>query len=89
VPDTVRVTLEVDPETATALQDPATRARLERLIRSTVRPTSVAQLSAETRGRGLTNEILEVELAAYTQSCATTCSRFWTPPACSFRPQKA
>lgn len=34
---TVPVTLELDPDTAAALQDPATRDRVERLIRHTVR----------------------------------------------------
>ncbi len=69
---TVPVTLDLDPETATALEDPATRARVERLIRRTVKPASVERLfeamdalSAEARRRGLTNEILEEELAAY------------------------
>lgn len=69
---TVPVTLELDPETATALEDPATRARVERLIRRTVKPASVERLfeamdalSAEARRRGLTDEILDEELAAY------------------------
>ena len=35
MPDTVPVTLQLDPETATALDDPATRARVERLITRT------------------------------------------------------
>ena len=69
---TVPVTLDLDPETATALEDPATRARVERLIRRTVKPASVERLfeamdalSAEARRRGLTDEILEKELADY------------------------
>jgi hypothetical protein len=41
---TVPVTLELDPETAAALGDPATRARVERLIRRTVKPASIAHL---------------------------------------------
>lgn len=72
MPDTVPVTLEVEPEIAAALQDPATRARVERLIRRTVRPDGIERLfatmdalSAEARRRGLTDEILEAELAAY------------------------
>jgi hypothetical protein len=36
MPDTVPVTFEVDPETAAALEDPATSARIERMIRRTV-----------------------------------------------------
>jgi hypothetical protein len=72
MPDTVPVTLEVEPEVAAALEDPATRARIERLIRRTVRPTGIEwlfsamdALSTEARRRGLTDEILEEELAAY------------------------
>jgi len=72
MPDTVSVTLELEPEVAAALEDPATRARIERLIRRTVRPAGIDQLfaamdalSVETQRRGLTNEILESELAAY------------------------
>lgn len=69
---TVPVTLDLDPETATALEDPATRARVERLIRRTVKPASVERLfevmdaiSAEAERRGLTDEILEAELETY------------------------
>ncbi len=72
MPDTVPVTFEFDPETAAALDDPATRARIERLIRRTVRPASVERLfavmdaiGAEAKRRGLTDEILEAELIAY------------------------
>ena len=72
MPDTVPVTFEFDSETAAALDDPATRARVERLIRRTVRPADVEQLFAamdalsdEARRRGLTDEILEEELAAH------------------------
>ncbi len=60
------------PETAAAPEDPATRARVDRLIRRTVRRLSVERLfavmdemSAEAHRRGLTGEILEDELAAY------------------------
>ena len=69
---TVPVTLELDPETAAALEDPATRARVERLIRRTVKPASIERLfevmdaiSVEAGRRGLTDEILESELEAY------------------------
>ncbi len=72
MPDTVSVTFEVDLETAAALDDPATRARLERLIRRTLRPVGVEALFAamnalsdEARRRGLTDEILQAELEAY------------------------
>jgi hypothetical protein len=72
MPDTVPVTIEVEPEVAAALGDPATRARLERLIRRTLRPVGVEALFAamdalsdEARRRGLTDEILQAELDAY------------------------
>ena len=69
---TVPVTLDLDPETAAALGDPVTRARIERLIRRTVQPASIERLfavmdaiGAEAERRGLTDEILNEELAAY------------------------
>jgi hypothetical protein len=72
MPDTVPVTIEVEPEIAAALGDPATRARLERLIRRTLRPVGVEALFAamdalsdEARRRGLTDDILQAELDAY------------------------
>lgn len=76
MPDTVPVTFELDPDTASALDDPATRARVERLIRRTARPrardggierlfAAMDALSDEARRRGLTDEILHEELAAH------------------------
>ena len=73
MPDTVPVTIEVEPDIAAALADPAMRARLERLVRRTLRPAGGVErlfaaldaLSDEARRRGLTDEILEEELAAY------------------------
>ena len=73
MPDTVPVTIDVEPEVAAALADPATRSRLERLVRRTLRPAGGVEqlfaamdaLSDEARRRGLTDEILEAELAAY------------------------
>jgi hypothetical protein len=73
MPDTVPVIIEVEPDLAAALSDPATRARLERLVRRTLRPAAGVErlfaamdaLSDEARRRGLTDEILEEELAAY------------------------
>ena len=72
MPDTVPVTIEVEPEIAAALGDPATRARLERLIRRTLQPvgvdalfTAMDALSDEARRRGLTDDILQAELDAY------------------------
>ena len=72
MPDTVPVTLELDPATAAALHDPAIRARVERLIQRTARPAGVDRLFAaidalatDARRRGLTDEILEAELTAH------------------------
>jgi len=72
MPDTVPVTLDLDPETAAALGDPATRASVERLIRRTLKPASIERLfevmdaiSVEAERRGLTDEILKAELEAY------------------------
>ena len=69
---TVPVTLDLDPKTAAALGDPVTRARIERLIQRTVQPASIERLfavmdaiGAEAERRGLTDEILNEELAAY------------------------
>lgn len=71
MPDTVPVTLDLDPETAAALDDTSTRARILRLIRRTARPggperlfAAMDALSADARRRGLTDELLEHELAA-------------------------
>ena len=77
MPDTVPVTIEVEPDIAAALADPATRARLERLVRRTLRPAGGVErlfadmdaLSEEARRRGLTDEILEDELAAHNAEC--------------------
>jgi hypothetical protein len=72
VPNTVAVTIEVEPAAAAALDDPATRARIGRLVSRTLRPTSVERLvevmhaiSDEARRRGLTDDMLEAELAAH------------------------
>ncbi len=59
IPDTVPAIFELDPETAAALDDPATCTRVERLFKA------MDALSAEARRRGLTDDILEAELAAY------------------------
>jgi len=69
---TVDVTFQLDPQTARALDDPATRDHVQQLIQSTVRKAGVERLfaamdalSAEAARRGLTDEIVEKELAAY------------------------
>ena len=72
MPETVPVTLDLDPKTAAALDNPGTRTRVERLIQRTVHLAGVDRLfaamnvlSADARRRGLTDEILEAELAAH------------------------
>ena len=72
MPGTVPVTIDVEPDVAAALDDPATRARIGRMVSRMLRPVGVEQLfdamhalSDEARRRGLTDEILEEELAAY------------------------
>ena len=72
MPDTVPVTLEVEPEIAAALKDPATRARIERLVARMVRPGNperlfdvIQALKAEAHRNGLTDEIVDEGLAAY------------------------
>lgn len=69
---TVPVTFQLDPETATALDDPATRARVERIIRRTAQSASVDRLfdairalKEDAHNKGLTDEIVDEELAAY------------------------
>jgi hypothetical protein len=82
MPDTVAVTIEVDPAAAAALDDPTTRARIGRQVSRALRPASVERLfevmdaiSDEARRRGLTDEILEEELAAH------NAERRYSPPA--------
>jgi hypothetical protein len=72
MPDTVPFTIEVEPEIAAALGEPAMRARLQRLIRLTLRPAGIEALfevidalKAEAHRRGLTDDIVDGELAAY------------------------
>ncbi len=74
MPDDTRmpVTFQLEPRTAAALRDPDIRGRVEHLIESTVRKAGVEKLfaamdalSAEAQRRGLTDEILDAELAAY------------------------
>jgi hypothetical protein len=72
MPDTVPVTIEVEPGAAAALADEATRARVGRLVSRMLQPASADRLfevmdaiSAEAGRRGLTDEILEAELAAH------------------------
>lgn len=70
--DTVDVTLALDPRTAAWLADPQRRAEAEELLNRTFRQAAVerlfeaiAALKAEAHARGLTDEIIDEELAAY------------------------
>jgi hypothetical protein len=72
MPHTVAVTIEVEPAAAATLDDPVTRGRIERLVSRTLRHTTVEQrievmdaISDEARRRGLTDDMLEAELAAH------------------------
>ncbi len=74
MPDTVAVTIEVEPAAAAALDDPDTRARIGRLVSRALRPAGVERLvevmdtiSDEARRRGLTGDVLEAELAAHSR----------------------
>ena len=69
---TVPVTIEVEAGPAAALHAPDTRARMGRLVSQTLRQEGIERLfavmdaiGAEAERRGLTDEILEEELAAY------------------------
>ena len=69
---TVPVTIEVKPAAAAALDDPATRVRIGRLVSRTLHHENVERLTAamdalaaDAERRGLTDEILDEELAAY------------------------
>lgn len=70
--DTVALAIEVEPAAATALDDPATRARIGRLVSRALRPTSVGRLvevmdaiSHQASLRGRTDDILGQERAAH------------------------
>lgn len=70
--ETVDVTLPVEPGVAALLGDEARRATVGRLVSRLLQPASLERLfevmdaiSAEAARRGLTEEILEAELAAY------------------------
>lgn len=79
---TVDVPIPVETTVASALDDAATRAIAGRLVSRMLQPASVERLfqvmdaiSTEAERRGLTDEILEAELAAY------NAERRDTPPA--------
>ena len=67
------VTIDVEPQAAAALDDPATRARTGRLVGRVLRPRSgpsalaqaIADAKAEARAAGLTDADIDAELEAY------------------------
>lgn len=74
MPDThtVDVAIPIDANVAAALDDPARRALAGRMVSRMLEPPSIERLfetldavSAEAARRGLTDEILDAELAAY------------------------
>lgn len=75
MPDDVRtvdITLPVEPRAAAVLGDEAKRVWMGRIVSRMLQPASVERLAevmdattAEARRRGLTDEILEAELAAH------------------------
>jgi hypothetical protein len=69
---TVDIAIPVEASVAAALDDAAVRAMAGRLVSRMLRPASIEDLfntmdaiSAEAAERGLTDEILDAELAAY------------------------
>ena len=74
MPNTIDVTIPVEPEAATALQDVRKREAIGRIVSRILRPQpgqdplldAMQRLSAGARAKGLTPENLEAELAAHT-----------------------
>jgi hypothetical protein len=78
MPDThtVDIAIPVEASVAAALDDVAVRAMAGRLVSRMLQPASLETLfdtmdaiSAEAAKRGLTDEILEAEFAAYNAEC--------------------
>ena len=73
MPDTVPVTIEVEPAAAAALGDPRTRAAMGRLVSRVLNPRpgpselarAIAEAKAEARVAGLTDADIDAELEAY------------------------
>ncbi|WP_043367383.1 hypothetical protein [Belnapia sp. F-4-1] len=73
MPDTVPVTIEVEPGAAAALGDPRTRAAMGRLVSRVLNPRpdpselaqAITAAKAEGRAAGLTDTDIDAELAAY------------------------
>lgn len=70
---TVDVTIPVEAEVAAAFADPVRRAAIGRLVSRVLRPGSgrdlladaIADMKAQARAAGLTDEVIDQELAAY------------------------
>jgi hypothetical protein len=73
MPDTVPVTIEVEPGAAAALGDPRTRAAVGRLVSRVLNPQpgpselarALAEAKVEARAAGLTDADIDAELEAY------------------------
>ena len=73
MPNTIDVTIAVEPEAAAALQDARKREAIGRIVSRILRPhpgqdpllDAMQRLSADAKAKGLTPEILEAELAAH------------------------
>lgn len=73
MPDTVTVTIEVDPAAAAALADTRTRAAMGRLVSRALRPRAgpselaqaIAEAKAEARVAGLADADIRAELEVY------------------------
>ena len=73
MPDTVPVTIEVEPAAAAALGDPRTRAAMGRLVSRVLNPRpgpselarAIAEAKAEARAAGLADADIDAELEAY------------------------
>ena len=70
--NTVDVPIPIDASLASALDDPVKRALAGRMLSRMLQPVTVeslfevvGEMQAEARKRGLTDEILDAELAAY------------------------
>ncbi len=70
---TIDVTIPIDPAVAAPLANPRNRAAIGRLVTRVLRPRSgpsplaqaIADLKAEARASGLTDDDIDAELAAY------------------------
>lgn len=71
--NTVDVTIPVEPEAAAALADPRNREAMGKLVSRVLHPRSgpsslaqiIAEIKADARAAGLTDDDIDAELAAY------------------------